>query len=302
MSWPFNIWKQPAAADASNDFHPIFTFVHDNTARKQHNIMNTQTDILIVGAGPTGLMLACQLARLGVDFLVIEKREGVTSHSKAIGVHARTLEIYEQLDLAEKAIERGAVSGKVQLLAGGEVRGAFDLSHIGEGLSPYPFILNLEQSKNEQLLYEYLQSQGKDVLWNTELESFSQTESGVTAQIKTADGALQTVEARYLVGCDGAKSPVRHALDLPFEGSTFERTFYVADVQIDWELSHDASHFCLAHDSFLLFFPLKGDKRYRIVGVFPDEYSKDEGEVLYDEIEARIKAEVQLPLDQHYTQ
>ena len=101
------------------------------------------------------------------------------------------------------------------------------------------------------------------------------------------------------MGCDGAKSTVRHALGLGFEGSTFERTFYVADAQIDWELSHDALHFCLAPDSFLLFFPLKGDARYRIVGVFPEAFAKDEGDVLYEEIEARIQAEAQLPLDIH---
>ena len=180
-----------------------------------------KTDVLIVGAGPTGLMLACQCVRFDLDFVVIEKREGVTLYSKAIGVHARTLEIYEQLDLAKKAVERGAVSGIVRLLAGGEVRGEFDFSNIGEGLSPYPFILNLEQSKNEQLLYEYLQSHEREVLWSTELETFSQDATGVTARIKTADGTTQTIEAKYLAGCDGAKSPVRHALGLEFEGSTF---------------------------------------------------------------------------------
>jgi hypothetical protein len=89
---------------------------------------------------------------------------------------------------------------------------------------------------------------------------------------------------------------------LGFEGSTFERTFYVADAQIDWELSHDASHFCLAPESFLLFFPLKGEKRYRIVGVFPEEFAKSEGEVLYEEIEANIKQEAQLQLDIHHVE
>src|SRR4051794_17415311 len=185
-----------------------------------------RTQVVIVGAGPTGLSLACQLVRHGVDFVVVEKNGGVTPYSKAIGVHARTLEIYEQLGLAREAVERGTIAGKVRLLSGGELRGEFDLSDVGEGLSPYPFVLMLEQSKNERLLYDYLRSQGRDVLWNAELESFSQTESSVTARVKTGGGETRTVEARYLVGCDGAKSPVRHALGLAFEGSTFERTFY----------------------------------------------------------------------------
>jgi 2-polyprenyl-6-methoxyphenol hydroxylase-like FAD-dependent oxidoreductase len=259
----------------------------------------TKTDVIIIGAGPTGLSLACQLARHGIDFVIVEKNEGVTPYSKAIGVHARTLEIYEQLGLAHKAIEQGAIAGKVRLVAGGEVRGEFDLSNIGLNLSPYPFMLVLEQSKNERLLYEYLQGLGKEVFWNTELENFSQNDSGVTAQVKTAGGASQIIEGKYLVGCDGAKSPTRHSLGLEFQGSTFERMFYVADAQIDWSLSHDALHICLSKDSFLLFFPLKGERRYRIVGVFPEEFTKDEGDVLYEEIESRIKEESKLELDIH---
>lgn len=90
---------------------------------------------------------------------------------------------------------------------------------------------------------------------------------------------------------------VRHTLGLTFEGSTFERIFYVADTQIDWNLSHDALHICFSKDSFVIFFPLKGEKHYRIVGVFPEEFNKDEGDILYEEIEARIKDEAKLDLD-----
>ena len=258
-----------------------------------------RTDVLIVGAGPTGLSLACQFVRHGVGFLVVEKNAGVTPYSKAIGVHARTLEIYEQMGLAREAVERGTVAGKIRLLSGGEVRGEFDLSDVGEGLSPFPFVLMLEQSKNERLLYHYLENHGGDVLWNTTLESFAQAGAGVTAQLKNADGAALTVEAKYLVGCDGAKSPVRHALGLPFEGSTFERTFYVADAQVDWGFPHDGLAVSLSKETFVVFFPLKGERRYRVVGVFPEEFARDEGEVLYEEIEARVRAEAEIELDIH---
>jgi 2-polyprenyl-6-methoxyphenol hydroxylase-like FAD-dependent oxidoreductase len=257
-----------------------------------------RTEVVIVGAGPTGLSLACQLARLGVDFVVVEKNAGVTPYSKAIGVHARTLEIYEQLGLAREAVSRGTIASKIRLLSGGELRGEFGLSNVGEGMSPYPYVLMLEQSKNERLLYDYLKGRGRDVLWNAELESFSQTGAGVTAVVQTGGGS-QTIEARYLVGCDGAKSPVRHALGLAFGGSTFERTFYVADAQVDWRFAHDGLTVSLSKETFVVFFPLKGERRYRIVGVFPEEFAKDEGEVLYGEIEARIKAEAGLELDIH---
>src|SRR5215813_4486358 len=261
-----------------------------------------KTDVVIIGADPTGLSLACQLVRYGIDFVLLEKNEGITPYSKAIGVQARTLEIYEQMGLAQKAIAQGAIAGKGRMLVGGEVRGEIDFSHIGEGLSPYPYVLMLEQSKNERLLYEYLISHGKDVLWKRELENFSQTEAGVTARVKTPDGASQIIEAKYLVGCDGPKSLVRRTLGLSFEGSTFERTFYVADAQVDWHFSHDALHICLSKDTFVVFFPLKGEKRYRIVGVFPQEFAKEEGEILYEEIEQRTKEEAKLELDIHYVE
>jgi 2-polyprenyl-6-methoxyphenol hydroxylase-like FAD-dependent oxidoreductase len=255
------------------------------------------TDVLIVGAGPTGLSLACQFIRHGIDFRIIERNEAVTPFSKAIGVHARTLEIYEQLGLAREAVERGAIAGKVRLLEGGEIRGEVDLSNVGEGLSAYPYMLVLEQNKNEELLYGYLREHEKDVLWQTTLESFSQNDAGVTAHVRDGAGAAQTIEARYLVGCDGAKSPVRHALGIPFEGSTFERLFFVADVQIDWEFGYDALHVCMSRNSVVAFFPMKGDRRYRIVGSFPEGLEKEEGEFLYEEIEQRIKADAQLALD-----
>lgn len=255
------------------------------------------TDVIIVGAGPTGLTLACQLVRYGIDFVVVEKNEGVTPYSKALGVHARTLEIYEQLDLAKTAVERGTIAGKIRLLEGGEIVGEVDLSNIGEGLSRYPFMLVLKQSENERLLYEYLQSHGRDVLWQTTLESLSQNESGVTASVRDKAGASQIIEGKYLVGCDGPRSPVRNALGLAFEGSTFERVFYVADVEIDWKFSHDALHGCLTRNAVVVFFPLQGEKRWRIVGAFPEGFDKDAGEILYEEIEARIKEEAQLELD-----
>ena len=258
-----------------------------------------RTDVVIIGAGPTGLSLACQLVRHGVDFVIVEKNDGVTPYSKAIGVQARTLEIYEQLGLAKKAVDEGTIAEKGRVLVGGKVRGELDFSNIGEGLSPYPYVLMLEQSKNEKLLYEYLQSHRKEVLWRTEFETLSQNDSGVTVHVKTAGSASQIIEAKYLVGCDGPKSLVRRKLGLMFEGSTFERMFYVADAQIDWGLSHGALHICLSNDSFVVFFPLKGEKRYRIVGVFPEEFSKDEGDVLYEEIESRIKEEAKLDIDIH---
>ncbi len=256
-----------------------------------------KTDVIIVGAGPTGLALAGQFIRYGIDFVIIDKKETTTPHSKAIGVHARTLEIHEQIGLAEKALSQGAVAGKTRLLEGGKIRAEINLSKIGEGMSAYPFLLVLEQGKHERILYDFIKENGRDVRWRTEMAAFSQTDEGVSVDAKNTNGGSETIEAKYLVACDGAKSPVRHSLGLEFEGSTFERMFYVADVQIDWEFEHDALHVSLSENSLLAFFPMEGEKQWRIVGNFPEGHEKEEGEVLYEEIEERIKAELKVPLD-----
>ena len=183
------------------------------------------------------------------------------------------------------------------MLVGGKVRGEVEFREIGKVMSPYPYVLIVEQGKHETLLYDFIKSNGKDIRWQTGLESFAQDESFVTATIKDADGKTETIQAKYLVGCDGAKSMVRHSLGLVFEGSTFERMFYVADVQIDWQFSHDALHAFLMKNSLLAFFPMTGEKQWRIVGTFPEEFAKDEGDVLYEEIEERIKLDAGLDLD-----
>ena len=255
------------------------------------------TDVLIVGAGPTGLALACQLIRYGIDFIIVDKKETITPYSKAIGVQARTLELYEQIDLAGKLVEQGLLTKRVRLLEGGEARAEVPLSRLGEGRSPFPFLLIVEQSKHERLLYDFIKSHDKQVTWQTTLADFSQDQAGVTGTIVNASGEKQTIRAQYLVACDGAKSPVRVALGLTFEGSTFERMFYVADVQIKWDFPHDMLTACLARDRSTAFFPMPGEDHYRIVGVFPDDFDGKEGEIVYEEIERQILEDTELKLD-----
>lgn len=259
-------------------------------------VTNFTTDVLIVGAGPTGLSLACQLIRLGVDFVIIDSKESITPFSKAIGVQARTLEIYEQIGLAEPLIEQGTKAQKAQLWEGGEVRGEIKLADLGKGLSPYPFLLLVEQNKHEHLLNDFLAKHDKEVLWRTELIDFLQDENGVTTHLNR-DGTTKSITSKFLIGCDGAKSVVRHQLGLEFEGSTFERLFYVADVEIKGQLDHDAVHICLAQNTITAFFPIKGNNRFRIVGTFPEGHSKDEGEVIYEEIEQQIIEDTKINLD-----
>lgn len=229
------------------------------------------TQVVIVGAGPTGLSMAAQLIRHGIDCIVIEKNAAPTPLSKAVVVQARTLEIFRELGIAGEAIRRGRMTTRIQLYHNGKRRLAVDLSGLGTGLSEFPFALSLEQSKTEKLLLEYLQQHGKDVHWSSELTHFSQDDTGVTVQYKDADGTEHTLTADYLVGCDGAGSLVRHGLGLPFEGNTEPKLFYVADVVIDSPvICEDTLYMYLIKKGFALFFPMEGDGHYRMIGMLPD--------------------------------
>lgn len=256
------------------------------------------TEVLIIGAGPTGLSLAAQFIRYGIDFIIIDENEGVTNLSKALAVHARTLEIYEQMGLAQAAIQRGAIIHKLNLMSEGTVRAELDLTGIGTDMSPYPYVLTLEQSENERLLYEFLQKNGKEVWWQTRLESLSQDDEGVKATLKSNNGTVQEIEAKYLAGCDGAGSETRHLLGLGFEGTTIPRLFYVADVEMESELNRDTLYPVFGADSFVLFFPMHGEKHWRLVGNLPEHEGKeDPPEILYEQIELKVKSLAQVPLD-----
>lgn len=256
-----------------------------------------KTDVVLVGAGPTGLALATQLTRHGIDFIAVDKKDTTTPYSKAIGVQARTLEIYDQIGLADELVSLGWIADKVRLVEGGEIRGQIDLNEFGKDMSPFPFLLIVEQGKHEAMLYDHIRANGRDITWNTELVKLSQDENGVIANVKNAAGELDTIEAKYLVGCDGAHSLVRHMLGIEFGGSTFERIFYVADVDLDWAYDHDALHVNLGENTLTAFFPMVGEKRWRIVGTFPEGEKTDDNNILFDEIEKQVTADTKLKFD-----
>ncbi|MFC4102695.1 FAD-dependent monooxygenase [Paenibacillus xanthanilyticus] len=220
------------------------------------------TDVLIAGAGPVGLTLACELARNGVSFRIIDKSREPSKLSKALGIHARSLEMLERMGTIEPFLKQGLKVHGMQAWLGSEKQ----LLNIrfDDLDSPYPFILDLPQSETEQILIEHLAQFGVQIERQVELVHFSQTEDIVTATLRHADHEEEATEVKWLVGCDGAHSSVRHLLNLPFEGAVYPENFILADVRVSWELSENEMHLFIHEEGLLAAFPY-GNNRYRLM-------------------------------------
>src|SRR5688572_5778318 len=255
-----------------------------------------RTQVVIVGAGPTGLGMAAQLFRHNIDFIIIEKNETTTALSKAIVVQARTLEIFKELGIAEEAMKRGAITTNMNLFYKGRKKLSVDLSGFGAGLSEFAFALSLEQSKTEKLLVEYLMDNNKHVQWKSSFTHFEQDSDRVIVHYKDSNGSEQRIEANYLVGCDGSGSLIRPQLGLSFEGSTEPKLFYVADVVLKSPvINKNALYFFMIRKGFVLFFPMEGAGHYRIVGVLPGHENNTEYQ--FSDIAPGIRQQIIIPVD-----
>lgn len=235
------------------------------------------TEVLVVGAGPTGLMLANQLARRHVHVTVIDQHAGPSIQTKALGVQARTLEIYSRLGIAERAVELGRRAAGATLWSGGKRVARVPLGDIGADLSPYPFLLILGQDVNEALLGDALSEQDVHVQWNSRLVDLVQAPDAVTAKIARQDGSVEEITARWVAGCDGARSTVREACGIPFSGAPYPHVFYVADTRATGSMAPDELNIYLWRGGFHLFFPLPGKDHWRVVGILPAELRSVEG-------------------------
>src|SRR5215471_6091758 len=228
------------------------------------------TDVLIVGAGPTGLMLANQLARRGVRVAVIDRSSGPAQQTRAMAVHARTLEIYEKLGVASKAVALGKIGGGVNAWAEGQHKARIPFNEMGKDVSPFPYVLMLGQDDNERILGAHLERFGIAVQWNTELISLEQQRSRVVATVKKPDGTFAKIEARYVAGCDGGRSAVRELNGIGFPGAPYEHVFFVADTEATGSMRPDELNAYLWREGFHLFFPIRGANRWRVIGILPE--------------------------------
>jgi 2-polyprenyl-6-methoxyphenol hydroxylase-like FAD-dependent oxidoreductase len=184
-------------------------------------------DVLIVGAGPTGLALALWLTKLGVPVRVIDKTAEPGTTSRALAVQARTLELYRQLELTEAVLKRGHRVPAVNLWVKGARAARLPFGNVGGDLTAYPFLHIFPQDEHEKLLIERLAALGVGVERSTELKAFTQEGEQVRARLLGPDGAEERCEASFLAGCDGAHSLVRETLHTGFPGGTYRQIFYV---------------------------------------------------------------------------
>jgi 2-polyprenyl-6-methoxyphenol hydroxylase-like FAD-dependent oxidoreductase len=234
------------------------------------------TQVLVAGAGPAGLMLANWLTRLGVDCVVVDRKEGPTQESRALIVQARSLEIYDQLGMGEAVDAAGRHVTDWTLWQGLEEAAHIEVGAWGAGVTPHPYIFSLEQSRNEELMLEHLNAQGGEVLWRTSLEGWEADDDGVVATLAAADGSQRELRARYLCAADGASSPVRESLDVSFEGSTNPHRFYVADVMATGSLGAGDFNMKLATGTLAIVVPMAEEDRWRVIGVVPENVVDDD--------------------------
>ncbi len=258
--------------------------------------MPTHTQVIIVGAGPTGLSMAVQLLRYNIDFVIIEKNEKTTPLSKAVVVQARTLEIFDETGLADKAVKQGRLTTALNMFYNGKRKVAIDLAGLGNGLSPFSFALSLEQSKTEKLLADHIIANGKTIFWQTEVTRLTQTSDSVTAHYNDASGLEHTIQASYLVGADGAGSIVRHQLKLNFPGDTVPKIFYVTDLTLSSPvINKDELFIFLIKKGFAIFFPMEGSGHYRLIGLLPGKTDVEPG-FKFESMEAEITAQMRVPV------
>ena len=223
-------------------------------------------DVLVVGAGPTGLTLALALRRLGVACRIIDKSDAASTTSKAIGLQYRVSELLAWLGLVERFAARAAPTGSVNLYAGGARVLALRLGALAHRAGPGAFVprpLILAQSETEAMLADALAEHGTHVERRTAFVRFAEHAGGIAAVTSTPDGE-RTIACTYLVSCEGAHSAIRKQAGISFDGKAYPHDFVMADVELDWALAHDDSHAWLHPDGMLSAIAMRGDRRWRL--------------------------------------
>ena len=242
----------------------------------------SETEILIVGAGPTGLTLSAELRRRGFEPVTVDKVAAGANTSRAVVVHARTLEVLESLGIVPQFLEEGL---KVPIFCIRDHDAPLITIDFGEIPSKYAFTLMCPQNRTEAILLARLQALGGDVVRPREVTGLTVTGGGVRVHI-TGEGSTQEVAARWVIGCDGMHSRVREAAGIAFRGGEYELNFALADVRMDWPLPREEVTLFYSPEGFMVVAPLPDD-RYRIVAMADDVPWEPSVEYVQELLDAR---------------
>ncbi|WP_327241525.1 FAD-dependent monooxygenase [Streptomyces sp. NBC_01320] len=238
----------------------------------------TTAQVLVVGAGPTGLTLACDLARHGVKAHLVEKSDRLFPGSRGKGLQPRTQEVFDGLGVIS-AIQAGASPfPRMMTWKDGRRRGEWDLIGRGtdEPFAPYPHVLMIPQWRTQQILHTRLVKLGGSVAFSTELVALEQTSDHVTAELVRPDGSAFTVTAQYLIAADGGHSTVRQTLGIPMTGAEVDlRATLIADVRVDG-LDRDNWHvWPQSPGGSMLLCPLPGTEDFQLSAQFDVDVEPD---------------------------
>jgi 2-polyprenyl-6-methoxyphenol hydroxylase-like FAD-dependent oxidoreductase len=232
-----------------------------------NSAMHSNLDVLVVGAGPTGLTLASQLARFDVRFRIVDKALDRARESRALAVQARSLEVLQCLALGETLTSRGRTTTQLMLHVDRGEPVAIDLGHIGRSDTRFPYILFVSQSDTEGVLSEHLASQNIAIERGVELVSFQNEANALQCVLRHSDGREESIRVTYLAGCDGAHSAVRKGAGIPFEGGAYPQEFALGDVEADGLAPLGAIHAFGAGRGFAMFFPLGRPTTWRVMAM-----------------------------------
>ena len=228
-------------------------------------------DVLIVGAGPTGLALCAQLLLFGVRARIVDRALDRAHELRALAVQARTLELFQALDLADELVARGNTSATLMLHFDGRVVGEAQLGGFAAVNTRFPFILFVSQAETEALLGEHLASKGVTIERGVELIGFEAQANAVKCTLRHRDGSEEHLFARYLVGCDGAHSTVRKLAGISFEGDAYLQDFMLGDIEADAgpevRLQRDTLHSFIGAVGVAMFFPLGRPATWRVIAM-----------------------------------
>jgi 2-polyprenyl-6-methoxyphenol hydroxylase-like FAD-dependent oxidoreductase len=228
--------------------------------------MARMEDIVIVGAGPTGMALAAELRRLGTAALVLDQLPGGQNTSRATVAHARTLEVLEPLELSQDLIHRGLTIQTARLREGEKVLATIGFEDLP---TAYPFMLVCTQDQTEAALMARLHALGASVTRPVKVTALQPDADGVDITYTAAGVLVQNLRARWVIGCDGLHSVVREQAGISFEGGSYDENFILADVEMDWPLDRDALELFLSDGGLTMIVALP-ENRFRIIATVPE--------------------------------